>query len=426
MTQLERRNFLKLAAGSALALGLNPARALAQASVADQVLFFIFLRGAQDGVSVLHPEPGTAARRTRYQSWRGVETRIANGIPVGGGLAMHPALAPLSPLLSAGHLSFVPGIGGAVENRSHFQMMDLVESGAGNSAPLADGVLGRALGQLVSDEEPLGALALSANVPYVLRRTGAPPPLSVPNLEGFGALSSPTHRSHADLQVRERISRLYVPASGVCGPQAKMCQTGLQAVGALTDLRTLIDDAAVTGQLANDIAGLLAADSDRRIRMLSLDIGGWDTHNNQGNDAQSGGAFTGTLAKNLAGVAGLLRALHDAAVSQGVFSRLTTLVMTEFGRTTFQNGTQGTDHGYGSVGLVMSEDVRARVTPTGWFPASLSAPFYATAESTRALPRLIEHRQVFAEVLRKKFGLTDLSTALPGYTYDTTAPAIFG
>ena len=65
------------------------------------------------------------------------------------------------------------------------------------------------------------------------------------------------------------------------------------------------------------------------------------------------------------------------------------------------------------------------MAPTGWFPSSVTAAVYANAESNRALPRLIEHRQVFAEVLRKKFGLTDLTTALPGFTYDTGAPAIF-
>lgn len=425
MNQLHRRTFLKFAAGSAVAFGLNPRKALAQTAEADQVLFFIFLRGAADGVSVLHPEPGTAARRLKYQDWRKTGTRILNGIPVAGGLAMHPALAPLAPVLDAGHLSFVPGVAGAVENRSHFQQMDLVESGSSTGAPLADGVLGRALGQLVSDEETLGALALSPNAPFSLRRAGAPPPLSVPDFATFGALNSATHRINAESDLKTRVQRLYVPASGLCGPTARMCQTGVQAVGALTDLRGIIDGAGVTGAFAADVAGLLAADTDRRIRMLSLDIGGWDTHNNQGTDSLVGGNFVGTLAKNLGGVAGLLRALHDAAVAKGVFSRLTTVVVTEFGRTTFENGTGGTDHGYGSVAFVMSEGVKAKVAPTGWFPSSVTAPFYANAESNRALPRLIEHRQVFAEVLRKKFGLTDLTTALPGFTYDTGAPAIF-
>lgn len=425
MSNFERRSFLKLAAGSAVAFGLNPQRALAAASIADHVLFFIFLRGAADGVSILHPEPGSSARRGKYESWRQANgVRVAGGLPVGGGLAIHPALQPLQPLLTAGHLTLVPGVAGAVENRSHFQQMDLVESGSGNSTPLGDGVLGRALSELVSTDEPLGALALSPNVPFVLRRQGTPPPLSAPDLQNFGVLRSGTHRPNANVDLSKRIQRLYVPASGTCAPTARMCQVGDQAAGAVTDLRTLIDDAAVTGALAADVAKLVASDTTGRIRMLSLDIGGWDTHNNQGDDKKTGDQFTGTLAKNLAGLAGLLRGLHDAAAAEGVFSRITTLVMTEFGRTTFQNGTIGTDHGYGSVAFVMSDGVKAPVVPTGWFPASATAPFYTTAESSRALPRLIEHRQVFGEVLRKRFGLTNLNNALPGYTFDTAAPAI--
>ena len=416
MHTIDRRRFLNYLGGG-LTVGMLPKWASAQVAN-DHVLFFVFLRGAADGVSLLHPAAGTSPARRKYEAWRRADTRITAGLSVGGGLAMHPAFLPLQPALNAGHFGFVPGVGGAQPNRSHFQQMDLVESGSANNTPLADGVLGRAWTTLRGATPGLGALSLTSLVPYVLRRSGAPPAVAVPDLSTFGALSSGTHRIDVDSPLRARLQRLYVP-TGSCGPTSRLCQAGQQAIANIDQLGGLVADSTITGALGADVASILAADTEARIKMLTLDMGGWDTHNDQGNES---GGF---LVDRLAGLAGLLRGLYDASRANGVFSRLTVLVMTEFGRTTFENGTSGTDHGYGGVGMVMGQGVRARVAPTGWFPASGSGTFYDQAESVNVIPRLIEHRQVFADVLQRRLGLSDLSGALPGFTPDPSAPALF-
>jgi len=130
------------------------------------------------------------------------------------------------------------------------------------------------------------------------------------------------------------------------------------------------------------------------------------------------------LTAGLTGLAGLLKGLYDAAKNKGVMRKLTVVVMTEFGRTTFENGTSGTDHGYGGVAMVMSTGVRAPVVPTGWFPTSGSGAFYDSAESVNVLPRLIEHRQVLAEVLRSKLEITDITKVLPSFVL-TAGPRLF-
>ncbi len=412
MSALDRRQFMTRLVGSGLTVGMLPKWATAQ-STNDHVLFFVFLRGAADGVSILHPAPGSTPARRKYEAWRKPTTRIARGRALTGGLAMHPALAPLQAAIDARHFTFVPGVGGAQFNRSHFQQQDLVESGSATASPLVDGVLGRAWTELRGDTPGLGALSLTSLVPYSLRRSGAPPAVAVPNLGSFGTLTSPTHRADEDSLLRERLRRLYVPTD-TCRTGNKLCEAGQQAVANIDQLGELVADATVTGRLGVDLASLIEADTAGRLKLLTLDMGGWDTHNGQGNDSNAG------LSDRLAGLAGLLRSLYDEAVRRRVMRRLTVLVMTEFGRTTFENGTSGTDHGFGGVSMVMSQGVAAPVVNTGWFPAGGSGAFYDQAEDVNVLPRLIEHRQVFAEVLRSKLGVTDLTRVLPGFTPGTS------
>ena len=67
--------------------------------------------------------------------------------------------------------------------------------------------------------------------------------------------------------------------------------------------------------------------------------------------------------------------------------------------------------------MVMSHGLTGRlVGGDAWFPSSGSGAFYDSAENLNVLPRALEHRQVYAEVLSRKLGLTDLATVLPGFT----------
>jgi uncharacterized protein (DUF1501 family) len=424
MFALDRRQFITRLGGT-LALGMLPTlpRA-AQAQVADdgQVLFFVFLRGAADGLSILHPAAGTSPARQKYDAWRRTATRIVNGIPLAvDGLAMHPSFGPLRAAINAGHFGFVPGVGGAQFNRSHFQQMDLVESGSATTAPLAEGVFGRAWTALRGDAEGLGALALAPRVPYAFRRANAPSALAVPDLSKVGELTSTTHTRDTDATLRTRLSRLYVP-NGTCASPTRLCENGRAAVANLNDLEGLVASADLSGGLGADLGNLLAADTSRRIKMMALDLGGWDHHNQMGNDVAGG-----VMRDRLDGLVALLAQLYTTSRANGVFNRLTTVVVTEFGRTTFENGTQGTDHGFGSVAMVMSRGVRRPVASVGYFPAGGSGAFYDDAESVNVVPRLIEHRQVFADVLQNRLGLpaARLDAVLPGFTPSAAAPALF-
>lgn len=429
-TQTNRRVFLRAAGLGAVGLSLGGwKRAFAQ-TANDQILLTVFLRGASDGMSWLHPRPGTSAARQRYETWRGAGTRIAAGISVPGSLAMHPALSPLRPIMQAGRATLVGGVAGAVENRSHFQQQDLVESGANGGTPRADGVIGRAMEQLALTDQGLAAIALNTQPPFIMKSTQSAG-LAAPDLRSFGPLRHPDYVGAPNLSLQRRLRNLYVPASGCAN---STCEAGAQASDALATYAALSVGAGLgtgragsLGELLRDLARLIAVDTTQAFKFVNVDIGGWDTHLNQGTDVQSGGNFAGTLAKNLNALASALAGFHDEAVGLGCWNRVTVLVMTEFGRTTYENGTGGTDHGYGGAAVVMGSGLRAQVLAPGYFPGSVSNPFYATAESSNALPRIVEHRQLLDEILRQRFGLGSaaMGAVLPSFSRDPAIPALF-
>ncbi|MEQ8277517.1 MAG: DUF1501 domain-containing protein [Deltaproteobacteria bacterium] len=430
---IDRRRFIQLSGLGLASLGLGAIPRRAFAADNDQVLLTVFLRGGADGMSLLHPQVGTPMRAV-YETWRGNATRVANSIPIGGRLAMHPALAPLQTALDNRHLMLLGGVGGAAFNRSHFEQQDLVETGAGPAqTPRPTGVLGRALASLGRADGVLSGISLNATPPESIKQAGNPG-LSMPDVRRFGALRSATHANDPDYDLAERMRRLYVPGNGMCNPGAVMCENGRRASSAIEDIASLRDTAGVPsrgkaanlGEVLTDVAQLVAADSANAFKFLTLDVGGWDTHLDQGNDAVSGSSFSGTLAGNLNRLAGALATFYGEARDLGVWNRMNVLVLTEFGRTTRQNGTGGTDHGFGGTALLMGSGLSRKIMAPGYFPNNTSAAFYGQAESENVLPRLIEHRHVFAEVLTERMGVDNLGSVLSGFSLDPAIPRFYG
>lgn len=411
-----RRQLLtRLGATAATGIGVGILPRWARAQVAnDQVVLAVFLRGAADAASIVFPTPGSSPARQKYVAWRSATgTRITTTtMALGHGLSLHPAFRPLRAAVNAGHLSFIPGVANAVMNRSHFRAMDLVESGSGDEMPRADGVLARAWTSLQGGTPAagLGAVALNATLPYSLQRRGAPA-VTAPAFASFGTLPSRQFRPDVDATLSARLARLYVPGSGSCTPSSLFCSSGQQGSATVDALGGLIAASSLNGNLGHDLVDVLSRDTLRQIKFMTIDLGGWDSHNDQGNEN------AGALKDNLDGLVSLLSSIYQHANATGVMSRLTVVVMSEFGRTTFENGTAGTDHGYGSMAMVMSHGLTGRlVGGDAWFPSSGSGAFYDSAENLNVLPRALEHRQVYAEVLSRKLGLTDLATVLPGFT----------
>jgi len=111
----------------------------------------------------------------------------------------------------------------------------------------------------------------------------------------------------------------------------------------------------------HSVAALIAARQalgvSRQIFFVSL--GGFDNHGDQfGRDAASGNKtlLAGKHFDLMRSLDEALRAFYDATVAMGVAANVTTMTMSDFGRTLKSNG-QGSDHGWGGHMLVMGGSV---------------------------------------------------------------------
>jgi uncharacterized protein (DUF1501 family) len=374
---LSRRAFIHTTgglAGAALVAGL-PGLVFA-AAPGDQRLVVVLLRGAMDGMAAVAPigDP-------QYQEKRGA---IALKPPGEGGgaialdkfFALHPALAPLEPYYRNGELLFIHAAGNGYQTRSHFDAQDLMESGLAVKRGESDGWLDRALVPLQKGDRRM-ALAVGAAVPLILR--GAVPVASW----------EPAGLHVADPDFIAAVAQLYArdPLFGPALGAGLKAQSFSQQV--LGDDMQKAHGYGPKGfaPLAEAAGKMLAAADGPRIAVL--DMGGWDTHVNQGAEA-------GRLAQNLGGLADGLDAMAKAL---GPAWRDTVVVcVTEFGRTVAVNGNNGTDHGTASVLTIMGGAVKGGRVAGDW-------PGLARLQDGRDLRVTTDSRAVMKGLLRDQFGL---------------------
>ncbi|MBK6568354.1 DUF1501 domain-containing protein [Candidatus Aalborgicola defluviihabitans] len=387
----------------------------AQDSVAvnkDARLIVVFLRGAYDGLSAFVPygDPHYASMRPSIAIAPPdgtTQTTVALDTTFG----LHPAMANLLPLWKDGVLSVIPCAGNPDATRSHFDAQHHWETGTPGKSSGSVGWMNTLTG-LRKDTKAIGVG--EAN-PLIL--AGANPIQLVPKGNAAtqqGALGNE--------RTRDAVLKLY-------GGQDTLSQTfRAGADSRMQTAQTLTNDTNTTmGAPGMDSKEMVAANNgagpakgllldaqhlgtlmrrERNLRLGFLSAGGWDTHANQGN-------VTGTLANNLGDLARTLVQLRkDFAQPNDVV-----MVCSEFGRTSAENGTRGTDHGHGNAMWLMGNRVQGGRWHGAW--QGLAAE---QLHDKRDLPVLNDFRGVFAQVLRHVHGLTDaeLNTLFPGYAWDNS------
>ncbi len=158
------------------------------------------------------------------------------------------------------------------------------------------------------------------------------------------------------------------------------------------------------GNRLRDLAKVIK--SNVGLEVAAIDYNGWDHHAYQG-DAQ------GTFARMMSQLSQSIHAFVtdlDARMAKTVV-----LVMSEFGRTVRENGTNGTDHGHGGFMFVVSGAVKPSPLPSGVY-GRWDGLQMANLYQARDLPTSTDFRDVFAEVLRKVFRFDcDAHQFFPGY-----------
>jgi uncharacterized protein (DUF1501 family) len=147
------------------------------------------------------------------------------------------------------------------------------------------------------------------------------------------------------------------------------------------------------------IAQLIKADVG--LEVAFTDIGGWDTHANQGN---SRGQLANLLQQFSSGIAALYQDLGQR------MDDVVVLTMSEFGRTVRENGNRGTDHGHANAMFVIGNGVRGGKVYGRW-PGLKEDRLY----EGRDLALTTDFRDVFGEVATRHLGSTDSKSVFPGY-----------
>jgi uncharacterized protein (DUF1501 family) len=354
-------------------------------------LIVVFLRGAVDGLNVVVPYSDP-----NYYQYRPKIAIPQPGSPDGaldldGRFGLHPAMAPLLPLWKQGSLAFVHASGLTKEIRSHFDAQYYMETGVPGSRKRQDGWMNRLLVE-ANNKSPLQAISLSANVPQIL--TGKMPVSSI------GSTRQAGNRQTLDRQdVATAFDKLYSGTDAL----------GRNYRGGRAARTQLLQDLEAEMKMANNGAPLpkgFAAETrslarlmvrDPRIQIAFLQLGGWDTHINQGNSK-------GQLARNLGELSQGLATLQQELGA--VYGSTQIVVMSEFGRTAKENGNGGTDHGHGNAMWLLGGATKGGQIYGQW-PGLAPEQLY----QGRDLNVTTDFREPIAKILTNHLGLNTASTA---------------
>jgi len=344
----------------------------------DPRFIVVILRGALDGLATVAPvgDPD-------YAGLHGAIALSADGPHAAPMLdsffALHPAMPEFARMYRDMHAAVVHAVSTPYRDRSHFDGQDVLESGYAGPGRVQSGWLNRALEALPRGERVSSALAVGPTTPLVLR--GAAPTV------GWAPVALP----QADDDTAMRLVDLYRHRDPVL---ANALSQGLQLEKVATgdDMKPKPGNAVAQMRLvAKGAAKLMAADDGPRIAALAFD--GWDTHANEGGPI-------GRLAFLLGGLDGALAEFENGLGDR--WRDTVVLVATEFGRTARINGTEGTDHGTGTIALLAGGAVKGGRVISDW-PALKPASLY----EGRDLKPTTDLRAVIKGVLQDQFGLSD-------------------
>ncbi len=410
---MERRVFVKSGALALVTMGLSPSflrrTALGmelRAAAKGKTLICLFQRGAADALNVVVPHgekayyalrPSIAIPRPNGLG-RGVSADSA--IDLDGFFGLHPALAPLKPLYDRRMLAPVHAVGSPSSTRSHFDAQDYMETGTPDVKGTTDGWLNRYLAVQGTCAEcspnPFRAVALTPQTPRILE--GPAETIAMNSLDEFTVRTTGSQA--------ERLEALYRTGSAdlVHG-------TGVEMFDAVKMLRAANPQKYAPrngaeyprsqfGQRLLQIAQLIKANVGLEIAFA--DIGGWDTHVNQG-------ATTGQLALRLTDFAQSINALVSDLGER--MSDVVILTMSEFGRMASENGNRGTDHGHAGALFVIGGEVKGGKVYGKW-PGLEREQLY----EGRDLALTTDFRAVFSEVTGRHLGASKLDRIFPGFS----------
>ncbi|WP_049974183.1 DUF1501 domain-containing protein, partial [Azospirillum sp. B4] len=390
-----------------------------------KILVVLFFRGGMDVLNFIGPSNDAVYIDARPADLRLLDSGDKAGIALDSDLAhgvdfrLHPEAAALHEIYRQGDLAIVHATGLSNATRSHFEAQELMERGLADE-PKGNGVVGteggwvaRLLRQMGTNGE-LVAVSTAGGVPKLLQ--GYPEALSIPDLRGgFGLPGGPSTQAV--------LERLY-PGSGqpalfnpnVARGGRVALDAALRLNGALPkgpDGKVLAYQPEHGGAFDGDIGRSLETVArlirmDAGLKVACVDMGGWDTHEGQAGRFKS---LVHQLSGSLTTFWNDLSAYHD---------RITLVTVSEFGRRLRANRSGGTDHGHGSLMMVLGGGV-AGGRLLGRWPGLQPQDLDERVD----LAVTTDYRDVLATVLKHRMGVGQVDGIFPGFSPGSGDPALF-
>ena len=380
---MNRRDLLKAMAllPSSAMLGLSSQVMAAPAT--QNRLLLVFLRGGYDASNLLVP----TSSNFYYEARPNIAIARPGSIPdaalaLNADWGLHPALRDtIYPMFQQGEAAFIPFAGTDDLTRSHFETQDSIEMGQplSGSRDFHSGFLNR-LAKVLGNNGKVSAMSFTDQLPLAMQGQARIANTALRNVS----------KANVDQRQRDIILQMYADTS--------LSQTVKDGFSMRDEVaREMAEEMNSANRNAISTKGF-ELEAQRIAKLMRdkyalgfIDVGGWDTHVNQG-------AATGTLAVKFEELG---RGLAAYRTEMGDTWRNTTVVViSEFGRTFRENGKHGTDHGHGTVYWVLGGGIKG-----GQIAGEQVSLEAGKLFQNRDYPVLNEYRAVLGGLFSRLYGL---------------------
>ena len=354
---LTRREFLKVSGASLFLAGL-PLPGFTK-DKPPGTISVIMLEGGMDGLTAVPPfgDPNLLKMRRNLTS--------NNFLKLNSFFGLHPSFQYFGGLMAKNNASIVHATNFPYTKRSHFEGQNLMQGGGLNPFSETSGWLGRAL-----DLARTPGRSMSLDMPLVLRGMSDNDNFYPANIRGSSNLMT---------QLIDSISMSH-------------SREGSEVFKKVSKKSTQKDSIVPRNpaSLAKYAGKAMAQENGPLSSVIKVDQ--FDTHAHQGSDEYGRHGKQLTLIDDI--IAGYKEGLGDA------WDRSIILTLTEFGRTVLENGTQGTEHGYGTAGLLAGGAISKSRVISNWPGLAKNEQF-----EQRDLMSTIDYRSVCAACIENALGL---------------------
>lgn len=403
---MKRREFIVgcSAAIAAMAGSKITGYAFSPQSVKGEIFVYIFLRGGCDGLNLVAPVNDPNYIANRPSDVRVTDNGDNIGLSLNNGLAgldfrLHKKAPELKELYDSNALAVIHAAGLTNGTRSHFDAMDIIERGSLQDKNLNQGWFTRYLNSTssINSSSLFPSVAIGSGMPTSF--LGSETTLAINNLNDY--------RLRGDNRYAAILQNLYT-GNSLMDEAAKNALTSINEINKripkdeknnnvayVPENNSKYPDNAL-GKSLQSLAQVIKMDIG--LQVASVDYGGWDTHEHQ----------QGVFANLTEGLSKALGAFYNDLSNYQ--SKLTIMVMSEFGRRLKSNKSNGTDHGHGNAMLVLGGNVKGGKMYGQW-PGLDNEQL----DNHVDLAVTTDYRTVLSEIIVRRLGNPKLGYVFPGF-----------